>query len=277
MRSFNFALQVARPKLMLLSGLSTWVVAMLSNGPYWFTTPKLASPLTIVLTVFGASLYHFGAANTMYTRKSETLSISRLTRWSLIVLGSIGMGAAVSLAFSYLSTACQLIVIFDVAILMAYAGVLSRHWLSKNLLMAIVCISPILLGWFAGYRLNPNVPYGIAVTFFAYLAREIVKDIQDRRANCGYRHTLPLWLGVDPARRIAAGVLAVALVILVIFGIKLWQESWYVYIPYLLVWKHLAKVAYCLICYPGGNEVAESEQIFLGSCWLMLTFFSLIF
>ena len=144
-------------------------------------------------------------------------------------------------------------------------------------MIAFVCASPILLGWFAGHRLNPSVPYGITVTFFAYLTREIVKDIQDREANHGYRHTLPLWLGATTARKIAAGVMTVSLVSLAIFGLKLWSDTWYALLPYIIVWRYLLAAAYSLAFSPVGSEVRESKQILLGSCWLMLTFFLLIF
>lgn len=277
MRSFNIFLKMARPQHILLAGLSTWVVAMLSNGPHLFTTAKVASPVVMALIVFGASLYHFGAANPMYTRKSEALQLGFLIRFALITLGLGAMVAAVLVTFKYLGSVCRLIVVSDLLIIVAYAGILSRHWLSKNLLMAFVCVSPILMGWFAGHRLNPSVPYGIAVTFFAYLCREIVKDIQDRRANCGYRHTLPLWLGVETARRIAAGVMVLALVILGTFGFRMPGHSWYILGPYLLTWRYFAEVAYVLACHKGSREAVESKQILLGSCWLMLTFFLLIF
>lgn len=277
MCSFKFYLHVARPQHIILASLSTWVIAMLSNGPHYITTAKVVSPIVMALSVFGASFYHFGAANPMYTRKSESLSVDRMIRVSLIFLGLAGISTAVYITFRYLSSACRLIVTVDAIIIVAYAGLLSRHWLSKNILIAFVCVSPILLGWFAGHRLNPAVPYGIAVTFFAYLAREIVKDIQDRIANHGYRHTLPLCLGVVPARRIAAGVMMVALGVLGAFGLKLLDRAFYIFLPYLLVWKHFWEVAYTLMCCPGGNELKESKQILLGSCWLMLTFFLLIF
>lgn len=277
MRSLNYCLQVVRPQLILITALATWIVAMLSNGPDWFTTPKIASPIVMALSVLGASLYHFGAANPMYTRKSESLSIGPLVRAGLIVLGLAGMFGAACIAFAYLNSICQMIVIIDSVIIVAYASILSRHWLTKNLLIAFVCVSPVLLGLFSGHRLHPSVPYGITVTFFAYLAREIIKDIQDRVANNGYRMTLPLWLGVKPARRIAAGIIVVALIVLGVFGIKLQGYHWYVFMPYIMAWWCFSIASYSLAFRSAGKEVKESKQVLLGSCWLMLIFFLLIF
>ena len=197
MRSLTIVgLQVVRPKLILIAALSTYVVAMLSNGSHWITSAKIASPIAIALSVLGASLFHFGAANKMYTRKMEVLHASYFVRVALVILGLVSMFGAVRITFTYLNPACQLIVLLDAVIVIAYAGILSRHWLTKNLLIAFVCVSPVLLGWFAGHRLHPSVPYGIFTIFFVHLAREIVKDIQDRVANNGLRLTLPLDLGV---------------------------------------------------------------------------------
>lgn len=277
MRSFNFCLTVTRPKLIVLSALSTWVIAMLSNGPHLFTTTKIMAPIAISLSVLGASVYHFGVANPMHTRKEESLEISL---WARIVMGLIGfiiMLWALDIASKYLNTSCLIVVAFDAIVLTFYPNYLSRYWVSKNFLMALVCVSPILLGWFAGDRMNSAVPYGISVTFFIYLCREIVKDIQDRNVNNGYRHTLPLTLGVERARRIASGAMMAGLFVLTIFGFYLIKNSWYAFIPYYMIWRYLAKVAYALARHRCGNEKAEIKQIFVGSCWLMLTFFLLIF
>lgn len=277
MSSFNFCLKIVRPQHMLLAAISTWVIAMLSNGQHYFTTAKLASPIVMALSVMGASLYHFGAANPMYTRKSETLSVRPTVRIALIAFGLAILIGAVYMSSAYLNPACRRIVSIDAIIIVAYAGILSRHWLTKNLLIAFVCASPVLMGWFAGDRLHPAVPYGITVTFFAYLAREIVKDVQDRKANHGYRHTLPLWLGLVPARRIAATVLIVALTTMVIFGFKLLDYNIYALAPCFLAGGYFLAASHSLAFRRPGTEIAESKQILIGSFWLMLTFLFLIF
>ena len=278
MRSLTIlGLQVVRPQLIMIAAFTTWVAAMLSNGPHWFTVPKLASPAAIGLAVLGASLFHFGAANPMYTRKSEVLSVGHLVRLGLILLGLASLIAAVYLTFVYLNRACQLIVLLDVIIVVAYAGILSKHWLAKNLLIAFVSISPILLGWFAGHQLHPSVPYGICTTFFVYLAREIVKDIQDRVVNNGFRLTLPLWLGVMPARRIAASIMVVGLVVLGFFGTTLRNYQWYAFLPYAVTAGFFLKVAWSLFFHNPGQEAEESKRIMIGSFWMVLTFFVLLF
>jgi 4-hydroxybenzoate polyprenyltransferase len=277
MRSFVYSTQMVRPHLMLLAAVSTWVIAMLSNGPHYFTTAKVVSPIVMALLVMGASLYHFGAANPMYTRKSEALFLEPVVRKRLILAGLASLGSAIFLTFTYLNSTCQPIVLSSVFIIVAYPTLLSRHWLTKNILIAFVCASPVLLGWFAGHRLHPSVPYGITVTFFAYLAREIVKDIQDRRVNNGYRHTLPLTFGLTAARQITAGVLTLALATLVVFGFKILGSSPLALIPCAIVGWYFWQAIQSLGFQETGTEERESKQILMGSFWLMLTFMTLIF
>jgi 4-hydroxybenzoate polyprenyltransferase len=250
---------------------------MLSNGPEAFSVYKVIAPIVIALTVLGASLYHFGAANPMYTRKNEALSATKPARIALVFGGVIAMLAAMKITSHYLNSMCQLIVVIDAVIIIAYAGILSRYWLSKNLLMTFVCVSPVLLGWFAGERLHPDVPYGIALTFFAYLAREITKDIQDIKANHGHRITLPIWLGIIPARRITAVVIAIALAILAVFGARLLAYDWYVLLPYCGVWYFWFKATASLFSNAGQTGAKESQQILLGSACLMINFLLLIY
>jgi hypothetical protein len=257
--------------------MATWVIAMLSNGPYWFTTAKVVSPAVMGLSVLSASLYHFGAANSMYARKNEVLSVEPFVRRALIGLGVLGLALAVYLAVNYLNAACQIVVALDALIIVAYAGLLSRHWLTKNILMAFVCASPVLLGWLAGHRLHPAVPYGIGVTFLTYLTREVVKDIQDRVVNHGHRLTLPLWLGVMPARRIASGLMFATTVVSVVFGTKLISYNWYTMIPYVLSLGLFLMTSYSLAFSQPGKEKKESAYILLGSFLMLVTFGCILF
>lgn len=277
MSSIALCLKVSRFWLAVFAAMATWVIAMLSNGPQWFTTAKLVSPSVMGLSVLSASLYHFGAANPIYARKNEVLAVGLSVRSGLIGLGILGMVGAVYLTINYLNSACQIVVALDALVIAAYAGILSRHWATKNLLMAFVCASPVLLGWLAGHRLHPAVPYGIAVTFLTYLTREVVKDIQDRVVNHGHRLTLPLWLGVMPARRIASGLMLVTTLVSVVFAAKLVSYNWYTMIPYVLSVGAFVITAHSLAFGRAGDEKKESAYILWGSFLMLITFGCILF
>jgi len=274
-RSLTLCFKMTRPHLIVLATLSTWVVTRLSGGPNTAPTLQIVAPVVMALSVLGASLYHFGAANAMYAKKNEALAVRNpWGRLALIIFGLVGILVAVVVTFHYLNRLCQAIVVVDATIVVFYARVLSRHWRTKNLPMAFVDISPLLLGWFCvGYRPYPGVPYGASAAFFAYLAREIVKDVQDIEVDRGFRATLPLYLGVALTRVIAGGMLLLTLVSLGLLWTKLPGHSWYVLLVYLgSVWSFLS-VVQSLFFRPAGQEAREIKEIMLGSGWLLLTFF----
>jgi 4-hydroxybenzoate polyprenyltransferase len=278
MRSFRSYVMIARPQHMLLAALTTWVAAMLSNGPHWFTTAKVVAPTIMAFSVFGASLFHFGAANQMYTRKSESLAVRDPALLDGLFFGGIAsILTAIAITFTYLNETCRLIVVADATIILAYPNLLSRHWFSKNSLIAFVCVSPILIGWLAGSHQHSSIPYGIGMAFFSFLAREIVKDVQDRKANHGYRWTLPLWLGVIPARRIAGACMLPSLVVAGGFGATLPRYHWYVAVPYCLAVAYSLIATHALFFVSNGREKKESEWILMGNACMVATFFLLIF
>lgn len=233
MRSLKFWYKVTRPEQCCIAGCAAWLTALLSNGPLWFTPEKIAAGLVMFCAVLGASLIHYGLANKMYARKYwDLVEVDRPD--ILVQLGSLAFLFAVEIALYFLPLPCTAIVIADALAIAAYSLKLSRHWTTKNLTIAFVCTTPVLVGWLSGHRLHPVVPYLICAAFFAYLAREIIKDYTDLKANNGIRVTLPMWLGVENALRVAAVcVVACILCLLPIIGIM--QDSTPIaFIPFLL-------------------------------------------
>jgi hypothetical protein len=44
-----------------LGGIAAWIVALLSNGPDWFNAHKVFAGIVMALSVWGASVWHYGA------------------------------------------------------------------------------------------------------------------------------------------------------------------------------------------------------------------------
>lgn len=276
MSSLKYYFKLVTFQHMLMAGLSTWVVAILSDGGSWFAINKLIASSAIALSVMGASLYHFGAAHYMYARKTERFaSTDQKTVTKLIILGLMCISIAIIASLVYLNLACKSIVLIDALIIILYSRVLSRYWWTKNPLIAFVCISPILLGWFTGQRLHPYVPHVIFAVFFAFLTREIVKDVQDRIANHGLRLTLPLWLGVAKARTIAGITMVISVIFLSVLYLDIRVITW----PEIL-FGFLALLPYSLALYSllfnkqGGHEKRESAYIIKGTACLLALFLS---
>jgi 4-hydroxybenzoate polyprenyltransferase len=151
----------------------------------------------------------------MYRRKCEWLKFSN--PWILMVGGLITFGVSAAIAAQWLPKPCALICLFNMVAVVAYSTKLSSHWKTKNITMAAVCATPVVIGWQAGQINHPIVPWALGIAALAHLSREIVKDIQDILANEGKRVTLPMVLGdrVEGPKRaaqLAGGLLAPAVV-----------------------------------------------------------------
>jgi len=229
MSTLLYLKKITRPEQCLTAALATFVVALLSNGPLWFTAEKIAAPLVIALSVLGSSLWHYGARHDVYAKKHwDVVHVTHPQR--LLIAGCVSFVLSVAVAFLFLPTACTLVAFINVFIIVFYARRLDQYWPWKNLVIALVCTSPLIMGWFSGHHLHPIVLPMIIATFFIYLAREILKDVQDREANHGLRFTMVIDLGVRPSLRIAGAMLLVALFVLLLA----WQ-----YIPSTLVFASI--------------------------------------
>jgi 4-hydroxybenzoate polyprenyltransferase len=207
---FRYWVKITRPTQCLLGGLAAWTVALLSDGPTWFTPEKIAAGVVIMLSVLAASVWHYGARADVYARKHWDPVFVKKPR----ILMCAGAGiflASIVIAGIFLPMACVMIAILNAVIIMLYAKILDQHWPFKNLSIAVVCVTPLILGWFSGHRFNPIVPSLILATFFVYLAREIFKDVVDREANQGYRFTMVMDLGTVATVRIGGIALTTAI------------------------------------------------------------------
>lgn len=215
METAQWLFRVTRPVQFLAAACGAWAVAVLSNGPDPFTSNKLAAAVTMGLFVCGASVYHYGAAHRMYARKLWDLIEVRRPE-ILVVAGFATFAAAIGVAWCYLPWSCIALILFDVVAISLYAQYLCKRWVTKNAVIAIVCTTPVLIGWWAGSHGHEIIPYGTAIVFTAYFAREIIKDVMDIKANEGIRVTLPMLLGTQGALKVA-GSLALASTAITVF------------------------------------------------------------
>lgn len=214
MSPFKYWIRIIRPQQMILGGLATWVAALLSNGPTWVNEAKAWSAAVMALSVVSSSVFHFGANHQVYARKHYDLIIVRKPE-RLKLTGGIGLLMSIALAQRFLDWECALVMAFNAAVIFFYAKRLDQSWPAKNLVIAGVCVSPLVLGWFTGHRLHPIIPQLAVCAFLVYLSREMCKDVEDMTANRGQRFTIALDLGA-PATLLDAGiVLIMAMAILV--------------------------------------------------------------
>jgi|GEM_PF-5784969 len=200
--------KLIRPILPLTGGFGAWIIARACGADA--QTAKAAA-VAIGASAIGASFWHYGAANRMYARKHERIEFQDPDILKLMGLATFWF--SINVAQSMLPEACTYICTFNLVVIAAYSEKLASDWTTKNLTMAIVSATPIIIGWQAGKFRHPMVPWTIALTMLVHLAHEIVKDVRDRKANEGIRVTLPMVITNEGALQVAGAALLVATVL----------------------------------------------------------------
>jgi 4-hydroxybenzoate polyprenyltransferase len=216
--TLKFWFKVTRPIQLILGGITTWIVALLSDGPDWFSPQKIVAGLSIAFSILGASIWHYGARADVYAKKHWDLVIVK-NPIVLMCIGSFAFLVSIILALIFLPKECVIITIINAVVIALYAKILDRYWPWKNLSIASICITPLLLGWFSGHRLNPIVPSLVLAAFFFYLSREIFKDIVDLEANRGKRFTMVMSIGTPMALKVGGSVLALSIIV-ILYSLK---------------------------------------------------------
>ncbi len=206
MSTLKYMYKVTRPDQSLLVGASAWLIALLSNGPDWFTSQKVAVAICMACSCMGASLFHYGRRADIYARKwYDKVDVTH--PWLLQLCGGALFGCSLLIAATHLPAACFWVALANCIFIACYANFLDQYWPWKNIVIAFVCTTPIFAGWFSGHRLHPIVPSMICAIYCAYLAREILKDVVDREANHGKRFTMVMSIGITPSIRAAGSAL----------------------------------------------------------------------
>lgn len=96
-----------------------------------------------------------------------------------------------------------------IAFLFAYNKILKRLPLVKNIMVAILCASPLLISVIDGHYWNPKLYPPAVFAFLLTLAREIFKDLEDVQGDMlAGIITFPVAAGVAKARHLAVFITA---------------------------------------------------------------------
>ena len=214
MGTLRYFRKIVRPSQVIIAGLSTWIVALISNGPTWVSYQKVGGGMVIALSILSASVWHYGARHDVYQEKWWDPIYVKNPK-AMCFLGLLGFLASIAMALFFLPKECVIIAIFNALAIVLYAKRLDQFWPWKNIIIALVCITPLLMGWFLGHRINFMVPFLTGAAFCIYLAREILKDVVDREADRGKRFTMVMQLGINATLRIAGLVLVLAIILII--------------------------------------------------------------
>jgi geranylgeranylglycerol-phosphate geranylgeranyltransferase len=106
----------------------------------------------------------------------------------------------------WLSLYCMLLILFNLAIMLAYEFKAKAQGLPGNLMISWLTASLFLFGGLSVLDIYPGIMepvlFMFLLSFFATLGREIAKDIEDVEGDIG-RNTLPMRIGIKNARHVS--------------------------------------------------------------------------
>src|SRR5581483_6058284 len=120
-----------------------------------------------------------------------------------IALYAVALGAAALVSWSALA-----LVVAAVPLMEGYERRWKARGLPGNLVIGLLTAAPFLVGGVAARNPQPIILTVAALAALATLAREILKDVEDRDADAGHRRTLPHRIGARRASLVAALALA---------------------------------------------------------------------
>lgn len=232
--TLQFLRLVSRPHHCLSAAAATLAIIYIASLNPLPAIVLWRAAWAIALCCLGASVFHYGGAHLIYARKEENRGFLQIKHpLRLVVVGFIALAAAIIIGWP-LPGLSRWVLVGNALLLIGYTLQWSKHWATKNVLIALVIASPVLLGMTTAqhYPLMGRLLW-LAV-FLAYWGREILKDIADILANEGQRVTLPIWLGTQKAAKIAAGFLLLSAAVLLLSGPVIIGQTWWAIPPYLI-------------------------------------------
>lgn len=210
-------LQLLRPGNCLMAVLSVAIVALVASGLDILSIPleQVAAAGLVVFAFTGAGNAlndYLDRGNDRRNHPERPLPSGNASPRGAAAMSAALFGVAAALGF-WLSLECMLVILLNLAIMLAYEFKAKAMGLSGNLMISWLTASLFLFGGFAVQGSFPDVmvqvPYMVLLSFFATLGREIAKDIQDMGGDEG-RVTLPMSIGPRKAGHAASIAFLVA-------------------------------------------------------------------
>lgn len=272
MNNFRFWRKVMRPEQSILAACSS--IAILLFGEYRASPAViLALGCAVACNVLGASLFHYGAAKKIYARKYwDRVDVQKPVR--LISYGLSFFLLSILIGMLWLNGTSIILLTINTILICLYARMLSKYWVTKNIIIAYVCTTPLLLGWTYVSGQNTLVITLMISIFFSYIAREIIKDINDIEANNGIRVTLPIWLKSTHKAMNAAYVALLFSIISLIYLNSFFSVSLLVYV---LFWISIIQLGFVPLITKIKGTYTSPFAISVSNAFILLSVTGLAF
>jgi geranylgeranylglycerol-phosphate geranylgeranyltransferase len=217
---------ITRPANAVISGVTAIIAYLVATGTLVPSTVLLLVIVSLITAAGNVINDYFDADIDRINRPERPIPSGLVTpsaaRYFAVILFLAGIIFAL-----FTPVLCLTIAIINSLILVLYAAKLKSMPVIGNAAVAYLAASIFLFGGaFAGWDTLVLVVPLAAITFFATMVREILKDAEDVEGDAaGGADTLPIRVGVPLTTRIAVGFALVAVVASVVP--YLWWGMWY--------------------------------------------------
>lgn len=234
-----------RPVNCWIALFSVWVGAAVSSDIYFSYKIMIASISAFMITGFGNVMNdYYDIPVDKFNRPGRPLISGKVTIFEAKILAAIFGGVGLALS-PFIHKFAFPIALFAVLSLWIYTPILKGKGFAGNIIIAFVASLAFIYGSLA-VNVSLNAVILMAFAFFVHFGREIVKDIQDEKADskAGIKTGVVIY-GLAAAAKIAIVIFA-ALIVLT-------------FLPYFL---NIFKIVY-LIAVLIGVDLALLYSIFL--------------
>ena len=129
----KFWLKISRLIQVAIGGMTTWIISLLSStSSGWIDVTKACAIIVIILSIWGASIWHYGARADVYAQKHWDLVIVKHPI-SLMIAGVFAFALSIIVAWIFLPQKCFLISVVNAIVILIYARVLDQYWPFKKM------------------------------------------------------------------------------------------------------------------------------------------------
>ena len=273
--TFHGYLAITRPVNAVVSGLAAALGYLIATGTL-VPAALILIPIVILITAAGNVINdYYDADIDAINRPQRPIPSGAVTRSSARSYAITLFLAGILLSL-FTNPVCSAITVFNSLLLIAYAGNLKRVPVYGNIAVSYLAASIFLFGGaFAGTEgLARNLPLA-AITFFAMMARELLKDAEDIEGDTvGGAQTLPMKTGIRSTSRIAFACAVLATCISLVPG--LWWGGRYLVGIGVVDLFILAAVARALPCAtPGCVTASRATTLVKAGMFASLVVFTL--
>lgn len=213
MLRFPTNLKMSRWPMCLLSAWTTLLSSWLSQGNFQIKFPVIMVAIGMAILIAGTIINNDIADQKIDQRKGKSIKKLPFTYGlEVIFLGTFLIHLALPLNFLTPIQKIGYYAILWIAFygLIAHSLIKSKFTFLPPLIVAVWSTSPVFVGAYTAGKITLLHWTLAVIIFFVIISREVIKDIEDIKYDCGFRPTIPIKIGIQNAILISIVMIIIA-------------------------------------------------------------------